>query len=88
MIEQLKGKYEFKYYLPPDTEEKVVAIGACLIGRDNEVRVRIDITSTQQQELNNYLNVLEWLRIDKDLYQVYEGAIRFINGSRIDFVNQ
>lgn len=89
MIEQLKGKYEFKHYLAPDTEEKVIIIGACLIGERNEVKVNIDKLSTVDQELSNFLNVIKWLGVDDDYYQAIDDyIIFFINGSKIVFVNK
>lgn len=88
-IEQLKWKYELKYYLPPDTEEKVIIIGACLIGESNEVIVKAGIISTRDQELSDFLNVIKWLGVDNDFYQVVDDyTILFINGSRIDFITQ
>jgi hypothetical protein len=90
MIEKLTGKYEFKHYLAPDTEEKVIIVGACLIGERNEVKVRINETSTADQELSNFLNVIKWLGVDCEFYQVVgdDCTILFINGSKIEFVNQ
>lgn len=86
MIEQLTNKYEFKHYLAADTEEKVIVIGACLIGENNEVKVKIHAVSTMEQEINNYLNVIKWLCVDVDMYQVVnDDTILFINGSKIIF---
>jgi len=86
MIEQLTGKYEFKNYLAPDTEEKVVVIGACLISRDNEVKVKVNKISTIGQELDNILHVIRWLGVDNDLYEIIDdNTILFVNGSSIIF---
>lgn len=86
MIEQLTGKYEFKHYLAPDTEEKVIIIGACLIGENNEVKVKVGPISAPEQQINNFINVIKWLGVDNDFYQVVnDDTILFINGSKIYF---
>lgn len=90
MIEQLTGKFEFKAYLVHDTEEKVIIIGACLINAGNKVIVKCSPTQSPGGEIRNFAAVLEWLRVDTDLYQIYDPVygdytIRFTNGSKIVF---
>jgi len=80
-------KVFFSHHLPPDTEEKVKAIAVCLIQPNAEIKVDVSIFATGDQEVKNFLNVIEWLSVDDEKYQVVgsDDVILFDNGSKIIF---
>lgn len=72
--------------LPPDTFQMVNAVACCLIDENNTAHVTISNLSTIEQTINNFLNVIKWLGVDVDFYQVVnDNTILFINGSKIIF---
>lgn len=83
----MSSKVFFSHNLPPDTEEKVKAIAVCLIQPNAEIKVDVSVLATGDQEVKNFLNVIEWLCVDDEIYQVVgnDDIILFANGSRIVF---
>lgn len=84
----MSSQVEFSHHLPLDTEEKVKAVAVCLIQEKAEIKVKVSCISTVEQTLQNFLNVIKWLCVDHELYQVVgdDDTILFINGSKISFI--
>lgn len=84
----MSAKVYFSHHLPPDTEEKVKAIAVCLIQPNAEIKVSVSALATGDQEVKNFLNVIEWLSVDYEIYQVVgnDDVILFANGSKIIFI--
>lgn len=84
----MSNKVFFSHHLPPDTEEKVKAIAVCLIQPNAEIKVEVSVLATGDQEMRNFMNVIEWLSVDEEKYQVVgnDDVILFDNGSKIIFI--
>lgn len=83
----MSNKVFFSHQLPLDTEEKVKAIAVCLIQPNAEIKVDVSVLATGDQEVRNFLNVIDWLSVGDEKYQVVgnDDVILFDNGSKIVF---